>query len=271
MNAFQTMTSMIPAPIRRSLLDTPVEAAFRQLEKHTITLSTLSPRSPIGTFSLRAPPDSIIAEIIDQSGTYEPALTVAMSDRIDESSVVYDVGSRYGYYSTLAVAAGARPENVHCFEADVVAHHVLSGNHRDEGVVTNRIRVGSESGGSRVTLDDYADRNSPPTLVKIDTEGAETDILRGTSNVLRTHRPALFVEMHPHRGVSTPSVFDFLRRHGYELSIFSSHHIDDVEEQGSADQQSEWGDTHERWQPVDVTAVPSDRTFLLRALPVSKD
>lgn len=269
MNSLESVTRVIPTRVRRALLDTPVETAFRQVQKHAVPLVTVTANSPAGPLSLRAPPESILVDIVRSDGAYEPALTAAMAAAVDADAVVYDVGSRYGYYSALAVAAGASPSNVHCFEAETVAHHVLSENHRGEPVATNRVRVGEERGRGQTTLDAYAEAHAPPTVVKIDTEGAEGDILRGAASVLRVHRPVLFVEMHPHRGVSVSRVFDQLRHRDYELSAFVDHHVDEFAD-GGDDADFDWAATREGWCSVEGADLPSDRTFLLRATPAER-
>lgn len=269
MNSLESVTRLIPTRIRHALLGTPAETAFRQIQKRTVPLVTVTANSPAGPLSLRAPPESIFVELIRDDGVYEPALTAAMVDTVDADAVVYDVGSRYGYYSTLAVAAGVAPSNVHCFETDIIAHHVLEANHRGEPVVANRVRVGGVTGRGRTTLDAYAETHAPPTVVKIDTEGAEGDVLRGATSVLRTHRPVLFVEMYPHRGVSVSRVVDRLRYHEYELSAFVGHHVGDVVD-GEADSDTERDAAREAWRPIEAVDLPSDRTFLLRATPIER-
>lgn len=46
-----------------------------------------------------------------------------------------------------------------------------------------------------VPLDDYL--AVAPTMVKIDVEGAEVNVLLGAQELLRKHRPKLFIEVHP--------------------------------------------------------------------------
>ena len=51
-----------------------------------------------------------------------------------------------------------------------------------------------------VSLDDFLVRGTtPPSLVKIDVEGAELRILQGGAGMLRNHRPILFYESFSHR------------------------------------------------------------------------
>jgi hypothetical protein len=48
-----------------------------------------------------------------------------------------------------------------------------------------------------ITLDAFIATSSPPPhLIKIDLEGGEGEVLRGAANLLRTHRPALILEVH---------------------------------------------------------------------------
>ncbi len=267
MDLIQAATDLVPAPVRRSLRGTPAETAVRHLRKHRVALSTITPQTPAGALRLRAPTDSILTELVEEHGVYEPALTAAIHGLVDESSVLYDVGARFGYYSALAVSSGVRPENVHCFEAEIGAHHVLSKNHRHDRVRTERVRVGAESGRGQVSVDDHAKRHASPTVVKIDTEGAERTVIRGMRESLATDEPTVFVEMHPHLGVSVSSVFDLLRDHGYAVSVFTDHHlVDDVA--GAVD---DWDGIRDGWRPVEDARLPTDRTFLIRAAPESED
>jgi FkbM family methyltransferase len=49
-----------------------------------------------------------------------------------------------------------------------------------------------------ISLDDFAEqRNLRPAVIKIDVEGAELDVLRGATRLLRRFRPALWLALHP--------------------------------------------------------------------------
>lgn len=51
---------------------------------------------------------------------------------------------------------------------------------------------------NQITLDEFCkERELKPELIKIDTEGAELDILRGAVDVLKKHRPTIFLSVHP--------------------------------------------------------------------------
>jgi FkbM family methyltransferase len=56
----------------------------------------------------------------------------------------------------------------------------------------------------------------PPNFIKIDVEGAELEVLRGTAHVLEEYRPALFIEVHT--GVDVRQLVRLLADADYELS-----------------------------------------------------
>ncbi len=63
------------------------------------------------------------------------------------------------------------------------------------------------------------------SLIKVDVEGAEYDVLLGASALIDAHRPAVFLELEEHRQPSGPAgvdkIVEFLRGRGYTLY---SHH-----------------------------------------------
>jgi FkbM family methyltransferase len=88
-----------------------------------------------------------------------------------------------------------------------------------------------------VTIDELA-RAEPEkaTLIKIDVQGAEMLVLRGSAEVLRTARPALFIELHDASlrrfGASSAAVLNYLSGFGYVphwLEHGSPHQKTDLE------------------------------------------
>lgn len=242
----------LPEPVREPLRGTPFESAYHHLVKRDVELTPVRVQIPAGPIRFQAPTGSIIVRNIEDSGSYEPVLTEAICERVDESTVVYDIGSRYGYYSTLALACGALADRVHCFEADIRNHYILEQNHSGNAVNLNRIRVGADSGKGRISIDDYSAGNPAPTLVKIDVEGAEYDVLCGMNTCLEYHEPEIFVEMHPHRlpefGATSEDVFEVLRRAGYTIRIETDHRRFPT-----------------KWTHVSDAKHPTERTYLLHA------
>lgn len=148
---------------------------------------------------------------------YEPVVTERFQHHIHVDDVFYDVGSRYGIYTLLALKLGVDPNNIHTFEKEVQPFEVLKDYIGDRDVHMNNIIVGSE-----ISIDEYVERynRDAPDVIKMDIEGAEIDVLRGARNILMRETPVLFIEIHPQRlrdnFHSTPEeVINLLRDCGY--------------------------------------------------------
>ncbi len=109
----------------------------------------------------------------------------------------FDVGGYQGYDALLFAKLTGAP--VATFEIDQDA---LAGMRRsfalDPALAPLITPVGGAVGcsGDAIRLDDYAAEHFAPGFVKIDVDGAEFDVLRGASLLLRKHRPAIVLEVH---------------------------------------------------------------------------
>lgn len=56
-------------------------------------------------------------------------------------------------------------------------------------------------------------------LVKIDVQGFELDVLKGSLNILETDKPILLVEIHDKRNPRTEALYELLRNLGYHLKV----------------------------------------------------
>mgnify|MGYP000347802958 CR=1 FL=1 len=77
---------------------------------------------------------------------------------------------------------------------------------------------------ANVRLDDYwRDINLPVHLIKIDVEGAEMEVLRGSEKLLKQWQPNLLIEVHgfalPNFGSSVDTLRDFLNNLGYKENL----------------------------------------------------
>jgi FkbM family methyltransferase len=72
-----------------------------------------------------------------------------------------------------------------------------------------------------LTLDTYCRTEGlTPDVIKIDVEGAEFLVLRGSSRILLEHHPVLIVSVHPYwlpPSQSTEQILEFLAGHGYRV------------------------------------------------------
>jgi FkbM family methyltransferase len=159
-------------------------------------------------------------------GTYEAEVAAEFEALAVEGAVVYDVGAHIGFYTMVAAKKGARvfafeanPKNVDQLKSNIevnafgaqativpmaVSDHSgtlsfatygysLVGGIADADTKSDAIIIEVPC----LSLDAFSDgANPPPTLIKIDVEGAEGVVIRGALAVLRSHKPVLIVEMH---------------------------------------------------------------------------
>jgi FkbM family methyltransferase len=94
-----------------------------------------------------------------------------------------------------------------------------------------------------VSLDEYFDENDKVTLLKIDVEGAELEVLKGAERILRQHAPLLVFECenrHLAPG-NVEDVFCYLRGLGYEGSFISRNQLFPITEFDAAVHQRQDG------------------------------
>jgi hypothetical protein len=98
------------------------------------------------------------------------------------------------------------------------------------------LRHVAASGDSEVTelpstsVDEYAATSgTTPSVLKIDVEGFELDVLAGAERCLRVHRPKIWLELHPNilaeQGSSWEEALEFLKARGYEPICFKDHKL----------------------------------------------
>jgi FkbM family methyltransferase len=168
-------------------------------------------------------------------GTYEAAVLEEFAARVGPGAVVYDVGANVGLFSLLAAARGSRAI---AFEPDARNRAFLE-RHLEINRMSDRVQivaaaVGRSSGRARYEpdrsgLEGRVDPNGreeiemvaldqldlpDPTVLKIDVEGAELDVLVGAVELLRRSRPLVFLETHDDREGSCRELIEGL---GYRM------------------------------------------------------
>jgi FkbM family methyltransferase len=192
-----------------------------------------------------------------------PALAAFLAE-LKPDSVFYDVGASTGLYSLVAQGVLGTGGQIHAFEPDdpsleLYAQHFRELNPRctlflnrcfvsdADTAAPEAVRVSAPAlrtgkseqrhrylfnpsdtaGITSLRLDSYvAAGHAPPTVIKIDVEGAELLVLRGLAATLRQHRPILFLSVHPglieHFGHRTEKVGQLLHSLGYQYTAITS-------------------------------------------------
>jgi FkbM family methyltransferase len=158
-------------------------------------------------------------------GTYEVEILNAFAASITQGCSVYDVGANVGIYSLLASSRTGPSGKVYAFEPlernlRYLRRHMTL-NHVQNCVILETAVCDTE--GTRrfaqaaqdfsmghfssegdllvpsTTLDNctYGEEGfRPPSVVKIDVEGAELEVLQGASRALSEFHPKIFLEIH---------------------------------------------------------------------------
>jgi FkbM family methyltransferase len=197
------------------------------------------------------------AALIYFQGASEPELMNFLQSFLKEGMVFVDVGAHLGEYTVLAASIVKDSGCVHAFEARPDTFEILARNVEMNGlgnVVTNPWAVWNQEGtfdfeqtpdpsvsalrpspaeGSgpirlvkvnAVALDGYLQKAGAPkpSLMKVDVEGAELQVLRGAVGLLTSpEAPVLVVEYGRNNtlafGYSADEVCVFLRNLGYQI------------------------------------------------------
>lgn len=164
------------------------------------------------------------------TGTWEHAVTEVLAAQTQIGAVCYDIGGHRGFMSGVMSRSGARV--VYCFEpnpvniariedlislnpdarirlipaavgaSDGIAGFSLMSEESMGKVSTSSFQAGAPE-AQRIevemrSLDSLVGDGviEPPSLIKIDIEGAEAMALAGAGNVIMEHRPRLLIEVH---------------------------------------------------------------------------
>jgi FkbM family methyltransferase len=159
------------------------------------------------------------------TGTYEVARLQNFGSAIHPGDCVYDIGANVGIYSLLACEKAGPKSAVYSFEPVErnlrylrrhVAMNGLDQCHIKAVAVSNDVGTVRFSAAGRensmgkissdgelliptITLDDsiyHKKELQPPKVMKIDVEGAETQVLQGAARALSQFHPSLFIEIH---------------------------------------------------------------------------
>lgn len=181
---------------------------------------------------------------------YEPMITKLLVGRLKGCRCFADVGANLGYFTTIA--AKVRPDiPIYGFEMDETLQPIIRRNLERNGI-TNATLVNAAVGQDQqvfpytphpysflsmvsgiptgpvelklmartIRLDDYfADEPLKPDLMKVDIDGSEMAMLRGSEELLAQPGLEMFLEVHTYHlplfGSTTAEVLEFLRHRDY--------------------------------------------------------
>lgn len=185
-------------------------------------------------------------------GTSEPEIQRAFAELLASGQVVYDAGAASGFYTVIAarrvgargriISFEPRPDNAERVRHNAVINDfanvdVLSlalsdhdgsdsfslGADANRGGLTD-VHAEPGSGGTievqTATIDALVAKGAipPPSVIKMDIEGAEVEALVGAERTLIEHGPALLIEVHG-RGAELEAL---LQRLGYAASVLEA-------------------------------------------------
>ncbi|MCA9873787.1 MAG: FkbM family methyltransferase [Ardenticatenaceae bacterium] len=190
-------------------------------------------------------------------GSNEQPVQEAFARYLHAGDVFYDVGANVGFFTVIGAKLVGSGGQVHAFEpvpenAAAVRHNCeLNGMKQVtvwETAVSDRsgmgqLQLAQYSGGASlsvaapppdyketvsvdlITLDEFLEEKkaAPPSLVKIDVEGAEINVLKGMVNLIEKHKPIIIFEIDDGEVAAFQKkktiCTDFLQNMGYTIEL----------------------------------------------------
>jgi len=184
------------------------------------------------------------------NGAYEPEVWESLAELARGGEVVWDIGANIGSFAVRALN-DPRVAEVHAFEPDPISAEVLETNlglnrgryvlHRVALSSTRETRALHHGPTANTGISGFANTNSSasfevrcetldslvfdhglpaPTLVKIDVEGWEAEVLRGAARLLATRPPrgiAVELECDAEGRITDRAPLELLEGAGYEV------------------------------------------------------
>lgn len=156
-------------------------------------------------------------------GTYELEKQKLFQKTVGPGDVVYDIGAHAGFYALLASILVGEKGKVFAFEPlpqniFFLKKHVEMNNCRNVQIMEMAVSEKSGRGNFEKSADSFSGQLSdgsglqieiaslddliknrkllPPTVLKIDAEGAELKILKGARSLLKIYRPIVILATH---------------------------------------------------------------------------
>jgi FkbM family methyltransferase len=195
-------------------------------------------------------------------GHYEKEAFLLAEKLIREDAIVLDIGANIGYFSLIAARKASRGKVI-AFEPLSSLRHEISQNillnklvnlEVEPYAIGNQTRSttffiadesnigmsglapqenfsGATEQVSLIRLDEWLSRHTLPAInfIKIDTEGAELEVLKGMKDLLQKNRPVILIEVMAHLlllfGNSPGDLYSFLDQFQYTPYLITAENI----------------------------------------------
>lgn len=182
-------------------------------------------------------------------GTYELEKQRALERFVRPGMTVYDIGAQAGFYTLFFSRLVTEAGRVYAFEPCPNETHFLVHHVRMNRLVNVRIvqaAAGARDGLVGMTVDRGRTQNQVieagaaallvsslaldaaalpvPDLIKMDVEGAESEVLGGAARILREARPVVFVALHTDE--QRAKCVEILGAAGYSIHLLDGRRID---------------------------------------------
>ena len=196
--------------------------------------------------------------------TWEAEFIKSFGKALEETKLVFDIGASIGEWSALA-ATLVGSKNVHVFEPNLASWKhiqkvfqlnclpppagIFPGFAANSDSFTCEVLTSAKSlkwpliaeGAAGfenlsnpkklplIKLDTYCERlGVTPSVIKIDVEGAEGEVLRGSQNLLEKFHPLIFLSLHPWAlkdfSDSKTDLLNWIENRGYNCSLLATEH-----------------------------------------------
>jgi FkbM family methyltransferase len=253
------MAHGILTDLKYSLVKSIKEIIFRDGEPYVFNGKTLMFKancSPVKRKYLNHPSDVVRNDVLQIN---------YLESSFKASDVMWDVGSHNGHYAVFAASIVNGENQVFSFEPDLVARQAqmetielnqlsqkiklfdfavsdrdgviqfvdLGGNSTSHILKNGSAKEGKVNSLKCRSLNSLLDELTAPTFVKIDTEGAEIDILKGASELLKDSSIKFICELHPFAwedfGVRYSEFTSILETYGRTITLLDDRKsVDDL-------------------------------------------
>jgi FkbM family methyltransferase len=174
----------------------------------------------------------------------EPGMDTILSSNISVGQVFFDIGAYKGYYSLIASGLLRNGGMVVSIEPNPASFSILEANisrNSINNIIAKNIAIGDTIGKSSFRLNgassrfgengdisidvctlDYVVEQTKliPSMIKIDVEGYEYEVIKGGYNTINKYKPILLIEIHISANFA---LFNLLVSIGYKIGLLCNN------------------------------------------------